>query len=95
MTHEQCIQRLEPTNANLIYCLQFLRNGGEYMRAIRLAKDCLGLSIPEARAFVEGLYTPIRVDIYVVCGGCRVSFAKDDQRLAGGLCPICGEKLYD
>lgn len=84
-------------NANLVYCLQYLRNGGERIRAIRLAADVLGMGVIEARDYVDGLHTPIPVDAYeapkVECKSCHTRFDKDDQRLAVGLCPVCAEML--
>lgn len=46
-------------NKNLIYCLQFLKNGGEKVRAIRLMIDATGMSLIEAKNYIESLHERI------------------------------------
>lgn len=40
---------------NTRYCLQFLRNSGERIRAIRLAMDTLNMTFNQAQEYVDGL----------------------------------------
>lgn len=42
-------------NANLMYCLQFLRNAGERLRAIGLCMTFTKMSVFEASKFVDSL----------------------------------------
>lgn len=50
---------LTTSNPNLRYCVQFLRNGGERLRAVKLVCDTTGLGIREAVKFVDGLHEPV------------------------------------
>lgn len=44
------------TNRNLRYVVQFLRNSGERLRAIRLVVDVTGLDVRAAVKWVDGLH---------------------------------------
>lgn len=79
------------TNKNLRYCLQFLRNGGERLRAIRLAKDVLGLTLPESIKFVDDLKERAPLDsnreliVGQFCQCCNYTW---DAKTT--FCPGCG-----
>lgn len=47
-------------NAN--YCLQFLRNGGERVRAIVLCRELTEMTLVEAVNYVDKLSTPVSLD---------------------------------
>lgn len=82
---------MSPDNPNLQYCLQFLKNGGEIVRASRLCADATGMPVRQAIKFVQALSTPkpldanpeVRTKTY--CGECRVFFEPSTPS-----CPICG-----
>jgi len=82
---------------NFRYCVQFLKNGGERVRAIRLVIDAAGLSFMDAKNYVENLHTPLpvveREKPKITCPSCRTDFDNDDERLIVGLCPVCAEML--
>lgn len=42
-------------NLNTAWCILFLRNGGERIRAIKLAMDIFQISLPQARDWVDNL----------------------------------------
>ena len=44
---------MKPDNDNVQYCLCFLFHGGERLRAIKLAVDALGTTVPQARDYVQ------------------------------------------
>lgn len=88
---------IDRNDANLVYCLQFLRNGGERIRAVKLACDVIGCSLQDAIMYVDSLHTPVPVCVYeppkLGCKSCYIQFDVDDPRLAAGMCPICGAAL--
>jgi hypothetical protein len=82
---------------NFIYCVQYLKNGGERIRAIRLVADVTGLPLLKAKKFVEELHTPIPLAAHevptITCEGCRLDFHINDERLNDGTCPVCSAEL--
>lgn len=90
---------MNANNSNLKYCLQFLKNGGERWRAIRLCADATGMGLLAAKDFVENLHEPypcINPDKPLkFCPECLNHFTP-----ATPSCPVCGntklvEKKYE
>lgn len=44
-------------NPNFRYCVQFIRNGGDRLRAVRLVIDTTNIEIKEAVKYVDSLST--------------------------------------
>ena len=84
-------------NSNFRYCVLFLRNSGEKIRAIRLVIDVANLSLVDARQWVEQLSERLPCvanrERKVWCKMCRTEYAANDARLIVGLCPLCGEMI--
>ncbi len=76
-------------NRNFRYCLQFLKNAGERLAAIRLCMDCTGLPAKSALKFVDSLTARQPLDSNRVwarwCPECRLEWHPDTPS-----CPVCG-----
>lgn len=83
---------MDKDNPNLKYCLQFLRNGGERIRAIRLCMDATGIGAVASVKFVDELnqkYLLIERDKpQRYCPDCNNYL---DPKTPNE-CPICGGK---
>ncbi len=84
------------SDANFKYCVAFLKNGGEYVRAIKLVTSVCGLTIIGAREWIDGLNTKIPLcanEEPIISCVCGVDFHAGDKRIENGTCPICLAKL--
>lgn len=81
---------MTPDNPNLQYCLQFLKNGGEFTRAVRLCMDCTKMPIQESIEFVSSLSTNVpceadrRPQMETYCSECNATFRPETPE-----CPLC------
>lgn len=54
-------------NPNFQYVIHFLKNAGERLRAIRLTVDVAGISIKEAKDWVDGLkWRPKETNVFEI-----------------------------